>query len=337
MTGEIMIKQAGFYRELGGSGHDTPPAPSLRDAARSSGEWDEDRLVAYLEASHEIYTTMGAERDVIADDVWITGAGSLVTDGTFVWPTELAYYVQRHHVALLPEFAAHIRARNYISPEVPREQALAIFDECLGENARAAAEADAATAQGFFTWYRPSFTRASAQDLIDQLSASGLFVEHPLTDNLFGFRDTAQGKREPLVGGTHTLLSALTSDEYPNVEFQGWMGRDESLAVTVRRLDNNIQKLTFQIADIPEPDREEAVAALVRTLDQNSDHCLGFVIDRTGISANEDWDRVLTGTGAQITTWPDTFGILRERVPEHPELTSSKPTEYGPLDVFHRP
>ncbi len=87
MTGEFVIKQAGFYRELGGHGHETASAPSLRDAARSSGDWDEDRLVAYLEASHEIYTTMGAERDVIADDVWITGAGSLVTDGTFVWPT----------------------------------------------------------------------------------------------------------------------------------------------------------------------------------------------------------------------------------------------------------
>ncbi|XUL89049.1 hypothetical protein ACQ86D_22430 [Streptomyces galilaeus] len=335
MTGETMIEQAGFYRELGGSGDGT--APSLRDAGRSSGEWDEDRLVAYLEASHEIYTAMGAERDVIADDVWITGAGSLVTDGTYVWPTELAYYVQRHHVALLPEFAAHIRARNYVSPEVPREQALAIFDECLGENARAAAEADATTARGFFTWYRPSFTRASAKDLIDQLSASGLFVEHPLTDNLFGFRDTAQGKREPLVGGTHTLLSALASEEYRNVEFQGWMGQSESLAVTVQRLDSNIQKLTFQITDIPDPDREEAVAALVRTLDQDPDHCLGFIIDRVGVSSALDWDRILTGTGTQITTWPDTVGILRERVPDHPELASNKPTVYGPLDVFHRP
>ena len=118
MTGDTMIEQAGFYRELGGA-DDGAAAPSLRDAARSTGERDEERLLAYLEASHEIYTVMGAERDVIADDVWITGAGSLITDGTYVWPTELAYYVRRHHVALLPEFAAHIRARNYVSPRSP--------------------------------------------------------------------------------------------------------------------------------------------------------------------------------------------------------------------------
>ncbi|MFI7388324.1 hypothetical protein [Streptomyces sp. NPDC049813] len=208
-----MIEQAGFYRELGGAGDGA--APSLRDAGRSTGEWDEERLLAYLEASHEIYTVMGAERDVIADDVWITGAGSLITDGTYVWPTELAYYVRRHHVALLPEFAAHIRARNYVSPPVPREQALAIFEECLGENARAAAAADAATAKGFFTWYRPALSRVSAQNLLDQLAASDLFVQHPLTENLFGFRDTVQGKREPLVGGVHTLLSALGLGRVP--------------------------------------------------------------------------------------------------------------------------
>ncbi|MET8208872.1 hypothetical protein ABZT51_23020 [Streptomyces sp. NPDC005373] len=139
------------------------------------------------------------------------------------------------------------------------------------------------------------------------------------------------------MGGTHTLLSALASDEYRNVEFQGWLGHDESLAVTVQRLGNAIQKLSFQIADIPDPDREEAVAALVRTLDQDPDHCLGFVIDRTGASAAQDWDRILTGTGAQIATWPDTVGILRDRASDHPELTDSKPTPYGPLDVFHRP
>ncbi|NEB73901.1 hypothetical protein G3I40_01400 [Streptomyces sp. SID14478] len=329
-----MIEDAGFYWELGGAGGGK--APFLRDAARDVGEWDEERLLAYLEASHEIYTVMGAERDVIADDAWITGAGSLVTDGTYVWPTELAHYVRRHHVALLPEFAAHIRARNYISPEVPREQALAVFEECLGDDARATAAAAAATSKGFFSWYRTAFTRASAQRVFDELAASGLFAQHPLTKHIFGFRDTARGAREPLVGGAHTLLSALASDEYRNVEFQSWMGRDECLAVSVRRLDSATQKLTFRISDISAPDREEAVAALVRTLDQDPDHCLGFVIDRTGVSAAEDWDRILTGAGAQLTVWPDTVGILRDRVGDQAELADSEPTAYGPLDVFHR-
>ncbi|MFI7388323.1 hypothetical protein [Streptomyces sp. NPDC049813] len=106
--------------------------------------------------------------------------------------------------------------------------------------------------------------------------------------------------------------------------------------MSVRRLRGNIQKLVFQIGDIPAPDREDAVAALVRTLDRESDDCLGFVIDRNGVSAAEDWDRILTGTGTQLTVWPDTVGMLRDHVDDHPELATGKPTAYGPLDVFHR-
>ncbi|MFF0384574.1 hypothetical protein [Streptomyces sp. NPDC004286] len=332
-----MIKQAGLYRELGGTGDESAPAPSLRNSARTAGEWDEDRVLAYLDAGHEIFTAMGAERDVIADDVWITGAGSLITDGTWMWPIELAHYVRRHHVPLLPEFLNHIRAQGYVSPDVPHDRALAIFEEHFGENARAAAATDAAAEQGVFIWYVPAFSRASAQFLIDRLASSGLGVTHPLTDSLFGFRETAQGSRQPLTGGTSSLLSALAEGEYRGVEFQGWMGSDESLAVAVRRLADGTQRLTFRIADIPGPDREEAVAALVRTLDQDAGHCLGFVIDRAGKTVEHDWDRVLFGSGEPVTLWPDTLGILRTSLPAHPELSGMPHTNYGPLAVFHRP
>ncbi|MFJ4002011.1 hypothetical protein ACIPWL_00875 [Streptomyces sp. NPDC090023] len=332
-----MIKQAGLYRELGGTGDESAPAPSLRNSARVAGESDEDRVLAYLDAGHEIFTAMGAERDVIADDVWITGAGSLITDGTWLWPIELAHYVRRHHVPLLPEFADHIRAQGYVTPDVPHDRALAIFEEHFGENARSAAAADAAAEQGTFTWYVPAFSPASAQFLIDRLASSGLTVTHPLTDSLFGFRERAQGGRQPLMGGTGSLLSALADGEYREVEFQGWMGSDESLAVVVRRLVDGTQKLTFRIADVPGPDREEVVAALVRTLDQDADHCLGFVIDRAGVTAGHDWDRVLFGPAEPVSAWPDTLGILRTSLPAHPELAGVPHTDYGPLVVFHRP
>ncbi|WP_330235039.1 hypothetical protein [Streptomyces sp. NBC_00566] len=267
-----MIKYAGLYRELGDVGDQSTSAPSLRNAAREAGEWDEGRVLAYLDAGHEIFTAMGAERDVIAGDVWITGAGSLITDGTWVWTIELAYYVGRHHVELLPEFLDHVRAQNYVSPEVPHDRALAIFEEHFGANARAAAAADADTEQDVFVWHRPAFTYASAQNLIDRLADSGLSVAHPLTDNVFGFRDTAQGARQPLVGGTGTLLSALAEGGYRTVEFQCWMGYDVSFSVTVRRPDDATQELAFRIADDPGPDREEALAALRRTLDPDPEN-----------------------------------------------------------------
>ncbi|MET7930337.1 hypothetical protein ABZT43_41845 [Streptomyces sp. NPDC005349] len=178
------------------------------------------------------------------------------------------------------EFVAHIRNQNYISPDVSHERSRAIFDECFGKNASAEATAqDNSTTDGFFTWYQPPLTPATTQALLNSLEVSGLSAVHPLSDALFGFCETREGKREPLTGGTENLLSALTDEQYRAIEFACWMGYDQHLATTVEDVDDATQKLTFQLTEIPEPDREEAVAALARTLDQNLENCLGFVVD----------------------------------------------------------
>ena len=118
-----MIKRVGFYREIGGQATTAHDAPSLRDAVQDSGPWEEDRVLAYLESALEIYSTTGAERDVLTGDEWITGAGSLVTDGTWLWPADLVHYVRRHHAALPQEFLDHIRTNGYTVPAVPDDLA----------------------------------------------------------------------------------------------------------------------------------------------------------------------------------------------------------------------
>ncbi|MFK4149819.1 hypothetical protein [Streptomyces sp. NPDC004065] len=161
---------------------------------------------------------------------------------------------------------------------------------------------------------------------------AGISAAHPLTHALFGFRETPAGNREPLMGEA----AALADDRYSRIEFTCWKGYDQSLTGIVRRTDETTQSITLRLADVPVPDREEAVAALVRTLDQDAAVCRGFVIDRAGVSASQDWDRILVGDGGPFTVWPDTVGILRDRVGSHPEPADSEPTAYGPLDVFHR-
>ncbi|MFF8593726.1 hypothetical protein ACF061_20215 [Streptomyces sp. NPDC015220] len=329
-----MIKRAGFYREIGGRATTADDAPSLRDAVQDSGPWDEDRVLAYLESGLEIYSTMGAERDVLTGEEWIAGSGSLMTDGTWLWPVDLTHYVRRHHAALPQEFLDHIRANDYTVPAVPDEQARRVFWEEFPDTAPAAAPPKAA---GFFTWYVPKLDGARAHQLLTYLETAGLFAVHPLTNALFGFRETPAGHREPLMGEGAALAAALADDRYSTIEFTCWKGYDQSLTGIVRRTDETTQGITLRLTDVPAPDREEAVAALVRTLDQGAADCRGFVIDRAGVSAAQDWDRILVGDGGHFTVWPDTVGILRDRVGDHPELADSKPTAYGPLDVFHRP
>ncbi|PKW09341.1 hypothetical protein SAMN05428944_3504 [Streptomyces sp. 1222.5] len=254
-----MIKRAGFTGKSGNF---------LRDAVRAVGERDEDRLVAYLESSTEIYSVMGAERDVVTGDTWIPGAGSLVTDGTWLWPAELAHYVRRHHVLLPADFVAHIRDNGYVCPALPEERARAIFDEHFGRDGATGADARDATPEPFFLWYVPRLTRAASLTLIKQLGAAGLSVVHPLTDALFGSRETSDGGRAPLLGGPDVLADSLADDRYHEVEFQCWMGYDRPVPARVRRLAPSVQRVTVRIADVPESEREEAVAALVRTLDR---------------------------------------------------------------------
>ena len=328
-----MIKRAGFYREIGGQATTADDSPSLREAVQDSGPWDEDRILAYLESALEIYTTMGAERDALTGEEWITGSGSLMTDGAWLWPVDLVHYVRRHHAALPQEFLDHIRANNYTAPAVPDEQARHIFQEEFPDNAPAT---PASKAAGFFTWYVPNLDSTRAHHLLTRLDNAGLSAVHPLTNALFGFRETPTGNREPRMGDGTALAVALADDRYSKAEFTCWKGYDQSLTGIVRRTDETTQSITMHLTDVPVPDREEAVAALVRTLDQDAAECRGFVIDRTGVSASQDWDRILTGNGAHFTVWPDTVGILRDRVGNHPELAGSKPTAYGPLDVFHR-
>ncbi|WP_019073322.1 hypothetical protein [Streptomyces hokutonensis] len=329
-----MIKRAGFYRETGGRITMADHAPSLRDAVQDSGPRDEDLVLAYLESAREIYTTMGAQRDALAGDEWIAGSESLLTDGTWIWPIDLVHYVRRHHVALPQEFLEHIRANSYTAPAVPDERARQIFHEEFPDNAPATNASR--TAAGFFTWYVPKLDGRRARRLLTQLENAGLSAVHPLTNALFGFRETPVGNREPLMGDGTALAAALADDRYSKTEFACWKGYDQSLTGIVRRTDETTQSITLRLTDVPVSDREEAVAALVRMLDQDAAECSGFVIDRTGVSASQDWDRILTGTGGHFTVWPDTIGILRNRVGDHPELANGKPTAYGPLDVFHR-
>ncbi|MFI6625844.1 hypothetical protein [Streptomyces sp. NPDC050528] len=251
-----------------------------------------------------------------------------------IWPVDLVHYVRRHHAALPQEFLDHIRTNDYTVPAVPDERARRIFQEEFPVSAPARAPS---RATGFFTWYVPKLNSTSAQQLLAHLEDAGLSAVHPLTNALFGFRETPTGNREPLLGDGTALATVLADDRYSTTEFTCWMGYDQSLTGIVRRTDETTQSITLRLTDVPAPDREEAVAALVRTLDQDATECRGFVIDRTGVSASQDWDRILTGDGAHVTVWPDTIGILRDRVANHPELTDSKPTAYGPLDVFHRP
>lgn len=127
-----MIRPVGFFTELS-PGWGLPEDGSIKDAVRSSGEPDERRILGYLRSGTEIWSEMSAGPDVLAPEAPnMTGIGSLITDGTWLWRDDLPYYIARYHVSLPDRFLERIRSLNYVAPTVPENRLIEISTEDLG-------------------------------------------------------------------------------------------------------------------------------------------------------------------------------------------------------------
>jgi hypothetical protein len=111
--------RVGFFRELR---HGRPDGPSIDDCAERSGGRDEDAIVRYLNAG----ATLAATGSMVDDCLDNTRKGvaplEIATDGRWVWPRDLAYYVGEYHVRLPQEFVEHMRAHDWTARAFTSEE-----------------------------------------------------------------------------------------------------------------------------------------------------------------------------------------------------------------------
>jgi len=118
----------GFYGELP---HGAPQGPSLALARQAQGIPEEAQLVKYLE-SGQLYRRAvplsethpwleppagDSTYDWFDTDIDI-GPPHQLTDGVYIWPADLAYYVRTYHVRLPRAFVIHARNNDYQVPAV---------------------------------------------------------------------------------------------------------------------------------------------------------------------------------------------------------------------------
>ncbi len=103
----------GFFQDLD---HGDIDGPSLEAKRADQPAPDEDRLAAYLDAGHLYIASPGFVEDMISDDEIMIGPPHLLTDGIYVWPGDLPYYVRTYHVRLPTAFVAHARANSFAMP-----------------------------------------------------------------------------------------------------------------------------------------------------------------------------------------------------------------------------
>ncbi|GLW54476.1 hypothetical protein [Kitasatospora phosalacinea] len=107
------FRYVGDFREWG---HGRPDGPSIRAAVRAAPGEDEPELLRYLRGGALLYATPSAVPDVLGPAGAVIGGLHLFTDGRWLWFSDLAHYVERHHVVLDPDFLAHARGNGWVVP-----------------------------------------------------------------------------------------------------------------------------------------------------------------------------------------------------------------------------
>ncbi|MFC9626269.1 hypothetical protein ACFTXM_42070 [Streptomyces sp. NPDC056930] len=64
-----------------------------------------------------MFCTPSAVPDVLSSTGAVIGGLHLLTDGKWLWYSDLAHYVEHYHVALDPRFVEHVQSNGWAVPE----------------------------------------------------------------------------------------------------------------------------------------------------------------------------------------------------------------------------
>jgi hypothetical protein len=112
-----IMKAIGVFRELG-RGVD-PSVQSIHSVVGLLDEGVAERVVQYLRSGVPVYDVMEATLDPLDNNVSVSGGPSLISDGTWVWREDLAYYVERYKLGLPREFLSSALERGKVAADDP--------------------------------------------------------------------------------------------------------------------------------------------------------------------------------------------------------------------------
>ena len=107
----MKLKKVGFFRELEYCGKDEG---TLREAINDHPEENEDKIINYLNDGVVFCVCPGLVFDVLDESKGIIGSLELLTDGEWVWASDLSYYVANYHVRLDEKFMEHIKENGWM-------------------------------------------------------------------------------------------------------------------------------------------------------------------------------------------------------------------------------
>ncbi|WP_248966332.1 hypothetical protein [Sphaerisporangium perillae] len=124
------MREVGHFRELR---HGRPDGPSLVDAVGQGRYLDRGQIADYLMTASVLAVTGSMVDDVINPEKKRVAPLEVATDGEWIWPRDLSYYVREYGVALPTEFVDHIRRARWTSPQLSHEQLAELTDRLWEE------------------------------------------------------------------------------------------------------------------------------------------------------------------------------------------------------------
>ena len=119
------LRSVGFFRELR---HGDANGPSLRESICVQRHPEAASIVAYLREGHVVSTTGMSVHDALDPSKMYIAVLGVATDGSWIWPTDLSYYVGTYNVDLPDEFIDHMQRQNWHVPVFTEEQVSEISD-----------------------------------------------------------------------------------------------------------------------------------------------------------------------------------------------------------------
>jgi len=122
------LRPYGFFSDLT---FGDPTAPKLRACLddKPVGE-NVQRVARYLRAGVQFSVVPMLVHDIIAEERSAIGPLRYLTDGEWVWRSDLPYYVEKYHCRIPSEFITHMKSRDWIPPaDVDLSQIKMPFEE----------------------------------------------------------------------------------------------------------------------------------------------------------------------------------------------------------------
>ncbi len=109
----MILYRQGYYKEMP---HADSTDPSITDSIGKKVD-HKDEICQYLQKGIVLAACGQVSKDVIHPEKGAAGTPDDMTDGKWIWPGDLAYYVQNYDLQLNQEFIDYMNAHSWTVPE----------------------------------------------------------------------------------------------------------------------------------------------------------------------------------------------------------------------------